>query len=97
MPMTFLRVPDKNVLIIIIIIIICIDVVLLKKVGKILRNRLNSNPEYKIAILEHKRNRKLDFFSVRSSGISPMNTKRGVFTHGFATRENTAFGVHSMK
>ena len=26
-----------------------------------------------------------------------MNTKSGIFTRGLATRENTAFGVHSMK
>ena len=26
-----------------------------------------------------------------------MNTKSGIFTRGFATRENTAFDVHSLK
>ena len=26
-----------------------------------------------------------------------MNTKSGIFTRGFATRENTAFVVHSIK
>ena len=26
-----------------------------------------------------------------------MNTKSGIFTRGLATRENKAFGVHSMK
>ena len=26
-----------------------------------------------------------------------MNTKSGIFTRGFATRENTAFVVHSVK
>ena len=39
---------------------------------------------------KHERNRKFDF-------ISLMNTKSGIFTRGFTTRENTAFGVHSMK
>ena len=31
------------------------------------------------------------------SRASLMNTKSGIFTRGFATRENTAFGVHSVK
>ena len=50
-----------------------------------------------IAILKHKRNRKFDFFSVRSIVISLMNTKSNIFTRGSATRENTTFGVHSVK
>ena len=50
-----------------------------------------------IVILKHKRNRKLDFFSVRSIFISLMNTKSNIFTRGSATRENTTFGVHSVK
>ena len=50
-----------------------------------------------IAILKHKRNRKFDFVSVRSIFISLMNTKSNIFTRGSATRENTAFGVHSVK
>ena len=29
--------------------------------------------------------------------ISPMTTKSGVFTHEFATHENTAFVAHSVK
>ena len=49
------------------------------------------------AILKHKRNRKFDFFSVRSIFISLMNTKSGIFTRGSATGENTTFGVHSVK
>ena len=43
----------------------------------------------------------LIFSGVRVIFISLMNTKSGIFTRGetrgFATRENTAFGVHSMK
>ena len=39
----------------------------------------------------------IDFFGVRLIFISPMNTKSGIFTRGFATRENAAFGIHSMK
>ena len=50
-----------------------------------------------IAILKHKRNRKFDFFSVRSIFISLMNTKSNIFTRGSATRENTTFVVHSVK
>ena len=50
-----------------------------------------------IAFLKHKRNRKFDFFSVRSLFISPMNTKSNIFTSGGATRENITFGVHSVK
>ena len=50
-----------------------------------------------IAILKHKRNRKFDFFSVRSIFISLMNTKGNIFTRGSATRENTTFGVNSVK
>ena len=38
-----------------------------------------------------------DFFNERSFFISLMNTKSGIFTRGFATRENTAFVVHSVK
>ena len=34
---------------------------------------------------------------VRLIFISLMNTKSGIFTRGFATRQNTAFDVHSMK
>ena len=48
-------------------------------------------------ILKYKRNRKFDFFSVRSIFISLMNTKSNIFTRGSATRENTTFGVHSVK
>ena len=47
--------------------------------------------------LKQKRNRKFDFFSERSFFISLMNTKSGIFTRGFASRENTAFVVHSVK
>ena len=61
-----------------------------------------------IAILKHKRNRKFDFFRVRSIFISlintkiniltrGMNTKSNIFTRGYATRENTTFGVLSVK
>ena len=50
-----------------------------------------------LAILKHKRKRKFDFFSVRSIFISLMNTKSNIFTRGSATRENTTFGVHSVK
>ena len=40
----------------------------------------------------------LTFSGVRLIFISHMNTKSGIFTRlAFATRENTAFGVHSMK
>ena len=45
----------------------------------------------------HKRNRIFDFSSARLIFISLMNTKRGIFTRGFVTRENTAFGVHLDK
>ena len=40
---------------------------------------------------------KFDFFSVRSNFMSLMNTKSGIFTCGYATRDSTAFGVHSVK
>ena len=36
-------------------------------------------------------------YGVKLIVISLMNTKSGIFTRGFATRENTAFGVHSVK
>ena len=49
-----------------------------------------------IAILKHKKTKK-DIFGVKSNFISLINTKSGVFTRGFASRENTAFHVHSMK
>ena len=39
----------------------------------------------------------LIFSGVRLIFISLMNTKSGIFTCGFATRENTAFGVHKVK
>ena len=39
----------------------------------------------------------LFFSGVRLIFISLMTTKSGIFTRGFATRENTALGVHSMK
>ena len=39
----------------------------------------------------------LIFSGVRLILNSLMNTKSGIFTRGFATRENTAFGVHSVK
>ena len=51
---------------------------------------------YNYCILKHKRNRKFDFFSVRSIFISLMNTNSNIFTRGSATRENTTFGVHSV-
>ena len=50
-----------------------------------------------MAILKHKRNRKFDFFSVRSIFISLMNIKSNIFTRGSAFRENTTFSVHSVK
>ena len=50
-----------------------------------------------IAILKHKRNRKFDFFRVRSIFTSLMNTRSNIFTSGSATRENTTIGVHSVK
>ena len=34
---------------------------------------------------------------VRSNFVSLMNTKINILTRGQATRENTAFDVHSMK
>ena len=34
---------------------------------------------------------------VRLIFISLMNTKTGIFSRGFTTHENTAFGVYSMK
>ena len=43
------------------------------------------------------KNRKFDFFSVITYFISLMNIKSGIFTRGYATHENTAFAVHSMK
>ena len=43
------------------------------------------------------RNRKFDYFCERSFCISLMNTKSGIFTRGFSTRENTAFVVHPVK
>ena len=54
---------------------------------------------YNIAMLKQKkkRNRKFDSFSERSFFISLMDTKSGIFTRGFVTRENTAFVVHSVK
>ena len=39
----------------------------------------------------------LIFSGVRLIFISLMNTESGIVTRGFATRENTAFGVHLMK
>ena len=40
----------------------------------------------------------LDFFTVRSNFISLMKTKTCIFSLvATATRENTAFGVHSVK
>ena len=39
----------------------------------------------------------LIFSGVRLSFISLMNTKTGIFSCCFATHENTAFGVYSMK
>ena len=45
--------------------------------------------------LKQKRNRGYLTFSVKDRFfISLMNTKSGIFTRGFATRENTAFVVH---
>ena len=38
----------------------------------------------------------LIFSGVRLIFISLMNTKNGICTRGFATRENTAFGFHSV-
>ena len=49
-----------------------------------------------VAILKHKRNRKFDF-QYKINFFSLMNTKSNVFTRGSATRENTTFGVHSVK
>ena len=41
---------------------------------------------------------KICFFSgIRLIFISLINTKSGIFTRGEATRENTAFGVYSVK
>ena len=37
------------------------------------------------------------FFSERSKFISLTNTKSGIFNRVYATRETTAFGVHSVK
>ena len=42
------------------------------------------------------------FTQVSGSGplgpfVSLLNAKRGIFTRGFATREKTAFSVHSVK
>ena len=45
-----------------------------------------------IAILKHKRNRKFDFFSVKS-----MNIKSSIFSSGGAMSENITFDVHSVK
>ena len=39
----------------------------------------------------------LIFSGVRLIFISLMNTKTGIFSRGFTTHENTAFGVYSMK
>ena len=36
-------------------------------------------------------------FSGRLNFISIMNTKSGIFTLGYATRENTAFGVEFIR
>ena len=49
-----------------------------------------------VAILKHKRNKKFDF-QYKINFFSLMNTKSNVFTRGSATRENTTFGVHSVK
>ena len=48
-------------------------------------------------LLSMKETENLIFSGVRLIFISLMCTKSGIFTRGFATRENTAFGVHSMK
>ena len=50
-----------------------------------------------LQFLSKKRNRKFDFFNERLFFISLMNTKSGIFNRGFATHENTAFVVHSVK
>ena len=66
-----------------------------KRLGK----KLCLRPEGKLNYCNFyaKRYRKFDFFSERSVYISLMNTKSGIFTRDFATRENTAFVVHSVK
>ena len=52
-----------------------------------------------IAILKPGRNRKFDCFRVKLIFTSLMNTKSSIFICGItiATRENTAFDVHSVK
>ena len=47
--------------------------------------------------LSIKETENLIFSVVRLIFISLMNTKSGIFTRCEATRENTAFGVHSVK
>ena len=49
-----------------------------------------------ILILKYKRNRKFDFYNVRSIFVSLMSTKSAILTRGFAIRENTAVGAHSV-
>ena len=73
------------------------DVKQLEKKLFLLRDCWRTGTNLIFAILKYKRNRKFDFFSVRSIFISPINTKSGIFTRGSATRENTTFGVHSVK
>ena len=66
-----------------------------KRLGK----KLCRRPELQIiAIFKQKKEiENLTFFSETSFFISLMNTKCGIFIRGFATRENTAFVVHSVK
>ena len=51
-----------------------------------------------ISVFEaYKKQNKNDFFRVRSTFISLMNTRHGIFARDYATREYTAFGAHSVK
>ena len=47
--------------------------------------------------LRMKETENLIFPGVRLIFILLMNTKTGIFSRGFTTHENTAFGVYSMK
>ena len=38
-----------------------------------------------------------DFFSVKLNFISLMNIISGIYARGYTTRENTVYGVHSVK
>ena len=52
---------------------------------------LVASPLAQIGLLVFMRWNKNPFF------ISLMNIKSGIFTRGFATRKNSAFGVYSVK